>query len=80
MNSSYWWRGKIVRSSEVLLIMKTKIKLFGEARRGDQEEPFIRGTGDNSSPDNSRKRGLPWLDRRICFRSLDAGSSILESL
>jgi len=28
MKSSYWWKGKIEKSSEVLIIMKTKLSLM----------------------------------------------------
>ena len=33
VTSKYWWKGKIEKSNEVLVIMKTRRSLFGKAKR-----------------------------------------------
>lgn len=33
VTSKYWWKGKIERSREVMMIMKTRRSLFGKAKK-----------------------------------------------
>jgi len=66
MDSSYWWRGKIERSRETMIIMKTKQKLFSrlsaEIKKNHSYEvpeiialPIIAGSADY----------LKWIDESV---------------